>query len=99
MDASCLLHFSVREGRIEQLLDPRAFPYASARRRTLQSAAGKAFTFLVQLLHKRGSQPGCASAPKSVKKVGCNAGKPLSQNNIARPKIRVTMRAFQAGRA
>jgi hypothetical protein len=53
--------------------------------------------FMVQLLHKIGSQPGCAFClfPSAI--AGCNGGKPLSHNNIARLKKRVTMRAFQAG--
>jgi hypothetical protein len=53
--------------------------------------------FMVQLLHKIGSQPGCAFWAFSMPAAGCNGGKPLSHNNIARLKKRVTMRAFQAG--
>jgi len=52
---------------------------------------------MVQLAHRRGAQPGCSKTSAGGREEGCNGGKPLSLNNIARLKNRVTMRAFQAG--
>jgi hypothetical protein len=49
---------------------------------------------VVQLMHEKQSQPGCAFGWISLSKEGCNAGKPCRFNNIARRKIGVTMRAF-----
>ena len=52
---------------------------------------------MVQLAHRSGAQPGCSKTSAGGRGEGCNGGKPLSLNNIARLKNRVTMRAFQAG--